>query len=356
MSEIVIDADYPATSMDDGHIINLTGMVPATISYGPPGSYSTIHRNEIYNRSPALWRIAVDGYADPLKLYPGQSAFVQMGNAGWFRSDQRRWVKKYPEFYCDPFGSDVAGDGLGPGAGRAFRNPQKAVSAALYDVDSVGTTPKILLADNAMFGPSYEYAPFLVTADGLGANQVQVLGNVDAPANCIIARSTPGDIAYSKDKGILLIKGVWLRPYVNNVTCLRSGHGGVIDQGRNIFGHAPGGHHQVAEDGGVVNSNEDYAIWGGGVTHMASMNGGNIFAGGPPLVVTIANVPQFIYFGLASDARIWTSGVVSYIGNVAANTRKFLTQESGGLILNGTVMPGDVPGFANPASFGWVRH
>ncbi len=352
---IEVTGTYTVTTADDGKIINLTGSSSFTLSYGAQGGYFATHSNFIVNRTTRVVTLAVNGLANR-KLWPGQKAWVLGFSGTWYASPQERYLSSSVILYCHPQGSDTANDGLASGSTGAFRNPQKAVNVALYEIDSAGGVPAISLADNLALGSGFEYDPFTVISDGLGTNQVAISGNALAPQNVIISRTSAGELVYAKDKGIVTIENLTLRPDVAGCTCLSAGHLGVIDFAGIIFQAAPSGNHITAIGTGTnINCIGDYYIQGGAVSHMNAQRGANIFAGNAADTVTIGGTPTFTYFALAIDrAGVQADGPITYSGAVNAATQKYLANTGGGITQNGTTFPGGVAGVADAATYGWA--
>jgi hypothetical protein len=151
-----------------------------------------------------------------------------------------------PQFFVRSDGSD-SNDGLANTSARAFLTIQKAVDTVLFDYDCGNSTATVNVADGT-------YDPFSVSADGLGSNQVLVLGNTTTPGNCII-NTTSGSCVTVQDKGILTIQGFKLTGPGVGLFC--RGQSAVIDFSKIHWGSSITTCVFVGGAGGSVNGGQN---------------------------------------------------------------------------------------------------
>lgn len=194
-----------------------------------------------------------------------------------------------------------------------------------------------------------------------GANQgvipLTIQGNSSTPGNVIV--STTSEQAFQAQfGGVLNVQDMELRTTTAG-SCLYATTGSVIRFNNIRFG-ATAKTHIEAVKGGVCESLGNYAITGGGLSHMHAANGGRIFNSGN--TVTISGTPAFsaYFIGVAGPGYAQCIGQ-TYSGS--ATGQRFLVHNGGFIELgnvsgaytdpaSSTYFPGDVAGYCNPSTGG----
>jgi len=194
-----------------------------------------------------------------------------------------------------------------------------------------------------------------------GVFPLTIQGNSGTPGNVIVSvTSTHAFQAYYG--ATVYIKDMELRTTTAG-SCLSSVGGAFIAFNNIRFGACATTHIECLK-GGVCEAYGDYAITGGGVSHMHVAHGGRIFNNGN--IVTLTGTPSFsaYFIGVAAFGLAQCIGQ-TYTGS--ATGARFLVHNGGFIELgnvsgaytdpaSSTYFPGDVAGYCNPSTGGFYDY
>ncbi len=183
-------------------------------------------------------------------------------------------------YYVRTDGSN-SNTGLVNNAGGAFLTIQKAIdTVSMLDISIFNVTIQV--------GDGTYTASLLVNGPWLGSGVVTLVGNTGTPANVIVTSSTSDTLRVIRG-GTLLVSGTEFRGTGGQV--LRAESNGYIEISTSVRFGAATNSHLYAELGGVIYSRTSYTISGGGTSHIATANGGEVDVSAN--TVTLSGTPAF---------------------------------------------------------------
>lgn len=261
---------------------------------------------------------------------PGGAGLVSIerpdGTAQTLQDAVREKVTANRTYYVRTDGNNSS-NGLANTAGGAFLTIQKAVDTVLKLTDTNGLNVTISVANGTYAGSVVVNGPIP------GGGTLYIVGNPTTPASCVV-NATGADAFLANGGAQVLVTGF-------KVTTTTSGNGinainsSVITVGAMEFGACVNSHVNAAAFG-VVAMTANYAITGGGESHLHVGSPGLITFG--TVTATLTGTPAFsAYFaGVAQGSIIATTA--TFTG--AATGSRYLSHNAGVIMAH--------PGFANP--------
>jgi len=238
-------------------------------------------------------------------------------------------------YYVRTDGSD-SNTGLADTAGGAFLTIQKAVDTVLRNLDRLGYTVTIKVADG-----TYTGAISVQGSEGLGSGIIQIEGNTGTPENVLIT-VTGANAVVATGPVYVLVTGFKLSTITSGST-LTATVGARIQIGAIQFGACASSHITASYGGHITATAPGYTINGAATYHWYANNLGNINI--TSKTITITGTPAFSFFAIAQSRGYAGVGANTFSGS--ATGARYYCSGAGVVDSNGggsTYLPGNSAG------------
>lgn len=253
--------------------------------------------------------------------------WLQLGSGGGGTPSGRETLTAARTYYVSPTGLDT-NNGLTSGA--AFLTVQKAIDVISGTLDTSTHQVTIQLADGT-------YTGLMAVKPTLGSLPILIKGNTATPAS-VHVNVTGTCLTADGPSSYIRIEDMKLS---GTTYCLWATFGGKIEYGNIVFGAAS--RHINAQNYGTIVAMTNYAIDGGGTSHIGALGGTVQVAG---RTVTITGTPAFsVAYAVVSRVGLLISFSNTYSGSATGKryeiTGNSILDANGGAT---TLLPGNTAG------------